>query len=62
MEDITYLQLPTHPYHPLHHPPARLSLLCAIHDITAAVKKVAQNPIVLHNYVASRNSYKTLGK
>ena len=46
MVALTCLQLPTHP------------LLRAICDITVAVKKVAQNPVVL----TSRNSYRTLAK
>ena len=39
MERIIRLQLPTLP----HHPP----LTCDTHDITVAVKEVAQNPAVL---------------
>ena len=47
MEGLTYLQLPTllhrppHPFSPSH------PFICAIRDITVAVKKVAQNPAVL---------------
>ena len=40
MEVLTCLWLSTRPHHL---PP----LICAIHDITVAVKKVAQNPAVL---------------
>ena len=45
MEAIIYFQLPTRPISlPPVHP-----LLCAIHDTTVAVRKVAQNPAVLAN-------------
>ena len=35
IESLTHLRLPT------------LPLICAIHDITVAVKKIAQNPAML---------------
>ena len=55
LEDITHLQLSTHPNHlPPTHP-----LIHAIRDITVVVNKVAQNPAVLAGY---RDSYKTLAK
>ena len=45
---LTFLRLPTHPHHPPPTPlPLAHPLIRAICDITAAVKKVAQNPAVL---------------
>ena len=46
MEAITYLLVPTHPHHPPHFPPIH-PLKHATHDITVAVKNVAQIPAVL---------------
>ena len=47
MVSATRLRLPTHPRHsPTPLPPA-YPLIHAIPDITATVKKVAQNPAVL---------------
>ena len=45
---LTRLRLSTHPRHPLSssHLPTH-PLICAICDITVAMKKVAQNPAVL---------------
>ena len=52
MVSVTRLRLPIHPRHPpptpLYTPtPATHPLIHAIPDITATVKKVAQNPAVL---------------
>ena len=44
MVALTRLQLPTHPRHPPpHHPPPTHPLICAICDITVAVKKLLKN-------------------
>ena len=47
MVQLGGLTRPLHPPHPL--PPAH-PLIHAIRDITAVVKKVAQNPAVLASY------------
>ena len=44
MVALNQLRLPTHHHHP---PTPFHPLICAISDITVAVKKVAQNPAVL---------------
>ena len=46
MEGVTRLQLPTHPHHPATPLPSTHPLIHAIPDVTVAVKKVAQNPVV----------------
>ena len=55
MEAVTRLQLPTYP-----HPPHTYPLIHTTHDITVALKKVAQNSAVLA--IANRGSYKTIAK
>ena len=49
MGALTSLRLPTLPYHPAHPPlfPPTHPLIHAIHVITVAVKKAAENPAVL---------------
>ena len=47
MVSVTRLRLPTHPHHPATPLPPTHPLIHAIPDITATVKKVAQNPAVL---------------
>ena len=47
MVSVTRLRLPTHPRRPPTPLPPAHPLIDAIPDITATVKKVAQNPAVL---------------
>ena len=47
---LTRLRLPTRPHRPPHPPPARPPPITCIRDITAVVKKLAQNPAVPASY------------